>query len=523
MSKKFLYSLAIFAWIPLLITLIYQNSSPLGDVIKFRHDLISDQKWAEKMIRNGEGPVVLKGEKSQFLLKVPEGYNSLNISTKFKNSANDIFQIAVQTNRGTLKRNFLSLDYKPLNSFPWAYTREGKITLYQKYKNYKTIQEFFDHPPLGSVIAFYEFSDLDKIKRQPTVLADYEPSEELQEINHTLRGSHALYVYIKNEDLYLELEKQDINRLEGEDILIVDVTNRESLFTQTVPDDGIVNDSGKVESVQKIKIHIPGLPEGVYKIVLKQPGADALIKNIKTKQHKLVFTNSIYPADSELYDGVLPKPATIYSKGARLTAITREEFSTQELIINDKGILVIDEAEEFYSKELPLGLHKIFIPKSNVQLTDNYFAFSEEAYFEPFEPSFYPYNAKMNLESFDYLITSYTPPVSEDGWLVNNQTFDLSRIETSDRIVPVTLVVSKIYEAETDEERVTMAYLDIEMIRLAPENPGLTDQIMAFFPRLIRTVIAIEPGKRVSWLIDQFSLKNILSFFFQPQAEATLE
>jgi len=523
MARRFLYTLAIFAWIPLLISLVYQNSSPLGDLISFRHDLLSDQKWAEKMIKNGEGPVVLKSEISQFLLKVPEGYNSLNISTKFKNSADDAVKMAVKTNQGTLKRNFLSLDYKPLNNFPWPYVREEKTTLYQKYKNYESLQEFFDNPPLGSVITFYEFSDLDKIRREPVILADYEPSEELQEINHVLRGSHTLYTYIKDEDLYFEFEKQDINWVEGEDALIVDVTNQESLFTQTVPDDGIVDDSGKVESIQKIKTHIPNLSEGVYRIVLKQPGGDALIKNIKTKQHKLVFANTIYLADSGFYDGVLPKPATIYSKGARLTAITREEFSTQELIINDKETLVINEAEKSYSRDFPLGLHKIFIPKSNVQLTDNYFAFSEEAYFEPFDPSFYPYNAEMDLESFDYLITSYTPPINEDGWLVSNQTFDLSKIEIDDRVVPVILVVPKIYKAETDEERVIVNYLDIELLKSAPEDPRLTHKIMAFFPKLIRRARAIEPGKRVSWLMNQLSLRKILSRFFQPPVEAVVK
>jgi len=523
MSKKFLYVLVSFAWIPLLISLIYQNSSPFGDTIKFRHDLISDQSWVEKMVKNEESPVVLKNEISQFLLKVPEGYNSLNINAKFKNSANDAFKIAIKTNQGTIKRNILSFDYKPLNNFVWPYTREGKITLYQKYKNYETLQEFFDYPPLGSVIAFYEFSDLDKITRKPTVLLDYEPNEELQDIRHTLRGSHTLYIYIKNEDLDFEFEKQDINWVEGEDILIVDVSNRESLFTQTVPDDGIIDDSGRVENVQKIKIHIPNLPEGVYKIILNQPGGDALIKNIKTRQHKLVFANKLYLADSELYEGVLLQPTTVYSKGARLTAITQEEFSTQELIINDKVMLVIDKAGEFYSIDLPLGLHKIFIPKSNVQLTDNYFAFSEDAYFEPFSPSFYPYNPEMDLGSFDYLITSYTPPVKENDWLVNNQTFDLSKIEITDRLAPVSLIVSEIWKAENDEERVTVDYLDIKLTKPSPENPRLGHKIMAFFPKLIKSTSAVEPGKRINWLMEQLSPKRILSHFFQSKVGAVVK
>jgi len=253
-----------------------------------------------------------------------------------------------------------------------------------------------------------------------------------------------------------------------------------------VPDDGIVDDSRRAENVQKIKIIIPNLPEGVYKIILKQPGGDALIKNIKTRQRKLVFANKIYLADSELYDGVLPRPTTIYSKGARLTAMTQEEFSTQELIINDESKLMLDEAEKPYSRDFPLGLHKIFIPKSNIQLTDNYFAFSEEAYFEPFNPCLYPYSPKMDLESFDYLITSYTPPTKDNGWLVNNQTFDLTRIETADRLVPVSLIVSEIWRAESDEERITIDYLDIELLKSAPENPRLIHKIMAFLPKLIK-------------------------------------
>lgn len=516
LPKKFLlFILALFAWVPLLVVLTYRNSSPLGDTIRFRHDLISDQRWAEKLTKNGENPAVLEDVTSSFLLKVPEGYSSLGISAKFINSYNSVFQLAVKTNEGTMSRNIRSLDYKPLNDFPWPYIREGEITLYQKHNGYETLQEFFDNPPLDSTIAFYEFSDLDRIQREPAVLSDYKPSKKLQNIGHTLRGSHTLYTYIKNEELYFEFEKQDINWVEGKDVLIVDVTNAESLFTQTVPDDGIVDDSGQVENIQKIKIRIPDLPEGVYRIVLKQPGGDALIKNIKTRQHKLVFASKIYLADSDLYENVSPKPATIYSKGARLTAITREEFSTQELIINDQTKLTLDEAGKPYSIDLPLGLHEIFTPKSNVQLTDNYFAFSKEAYFEPFKPSLYPYNPEMDLESFDYLITSYTPPVNEDGWLVSNQSFDLSKIEIADRLVPVSLIIPEIYRAETDEERVIVDYLDIELTRPAPENPKLAHKILAFFPKLIKTASAVEPRERLNWLKYQLSPKRVFADFFR--------
>jgi len=129
----------------------------------------------------------------------------------------------------------------------------------------------------------------------------------------------------------------------------------------------------------------------------------------------------------------------------------------------------------------------------------------------------------MDLESFDYLITSYTPPINEDGWLVSNQTFDLSKIEIDDRVVPVILVVPKIYKAETDEERVIVNYLDIELLKSAPEDPRLTHKIMAFFPKLIRRARAIEPGKRVSWLMNQLSLRKILSRFFQPPVEAVVK
>lgn len=520
MSKKFLPLLSFCAWLPLLAILTYRHSSPLGNTIKFRHNLTSDQPWAEKMIQNGHGPVVLKNRLSSFLLKVPEGYQTVKIAAKFKNKTNEVFKIAVQTNQGTRKSNIRSLDYQPLNDLPWDSVKENGLILYQKNRNYETLRDFLAHLPTGAVVTFYEVTDLDQLKRKPTVLADYEPSEERQTIGQALRGSHTLYTYLKNEDLDFELEKQDLNQAEGKDVLTIDVSNRESLFTQTVPDDGLTDDSGRVTTIQKVKIKIPGLPEGVYKIVLEQPGGDALIKNLTTPQHKLVFANKIYPVGGGSYQGILPKPVTVYSRGARLTAITREENFTQTLTINDELVFPLTEADQTYSLNLPLGWHKIFIPKNNVQLGDNYFAFSEAAYFEPFDPGLYPYNAQMNQESFDYLLTSYSPPAKEGDWLVNQQTFDTSQLEIVDNLTPVTLIVSEIWKVESDEDRVAIDYLEIEMTKAAPINPRLAQKIIGFFPQLINTARAVEPKKRVSWLRDQFSLKKILSSLFSHQAGA---
>jgi hypothetical protein len=256
-----------------------------------------------------------------------------------------------------------------INNLDWRQVTDTAPFLYAKNDtSIQSLDELIKNNQ-DKILGTYYLSARTLAKHSIDSLFDYTPSTEVTSIDTPLVGKHTLYAFLQDEPFSLSVVKQDLNIVEGEDIMRIRVYHDGELVTERVaPDDGILDASGKGVTEEEVEIKYEGgFPHsGVYKIEI-DANNDTTISSIKTNLHKIVFEGKVLPLEGEV---------PLYTK--------------QE---------VID------------GL--------------GYFALSENHYFEPFVYKRYEVQNESDLEKLDYLLTDYQRPSNNDSWREVTLQFDL--------------------------------------------------------------------------------------------------
>jgi hypothetical protein len=416
---------------------VYSNFTPLGLTVNY--DLAANTNTISPLgPKYRVGPSTYYGQAVSkitddlvyFTTNFPFNFDTATVKVYFQNPSNEqTFSIGFQ-DQSTWHYNTLPFDAPFLNNLKWK--KNGNDTvLYQKKQNYLSADNFFSNPPHNAIIGTFNYdSDIGNSK---VTIPNYKPQTKETVINTPLRGRQVLYAYLQNEPFHMTIEKQDLNWYADPDTVTITVYKDNILVYQAIAgDDGIKDGSHRVMPPTDITISNPGpgLPEnGVYKIVIDANG-DTIIKSIKTNLHKIVFANSIFPvANSDAYSGIASStsPTSVYTNALSLSATaihtTSEQIITvgkQQVNLNELNIPITIIPTDL--------LTKVVIPKSDVVLNgfQGYFAFTPDEYFTPSNYFVLPVNTSDDLNLVDYLVTTYHPSYRENGWLVNEQTFDLS-------------------------------------------------------------------------------------------------
>ena len=265
------------------------------------------------------------------------------------------------------------------------------------------------------------------------IIPDYIKSDQRTIIDRNLRGSHTIYTYLRDEDLNFSFDKFDLNRYAGPDILKVEIikqVNGEKIYSAELPDDGIEGITGSFQPDQDLSIKIPNLEEGVYRIELKG-NDDIVISEIITTQHLLVFSGNLFLIDNEEYfNDFTPgsKPTNLVTNATIITFKTSHPSGLQKISV-DSQFLEINELNRNFKYQNDSGIIGINTPKNDLSIYfDGFIAFAENQYFNPFPDNIIGIKNNTDINSLDYLITEYSPPNNENGWLVKSNTFDLSQL-----------------------------------------------------------------------------------------------
>ncbi|MCX8093342.1 MAG: hypothetical protein N3E50_04165, partial [Candidatus Goldbacteria bacterium] len=292
---------------------------------------------------------------------------------------------------------------------------------------FKSIDEFFNNVPAGSVIA----TNIN-IKQKPIKIENYTPGN--LDINVSLRGNHTLYVYAKD-NLNLEITKQDINWYKNEDTMVVKISDMAGnlIREELLPDDGEAEASKITKTAQTRKINIPNIKEGVYRIDLLN-NADTFIRRIKINQSKLVVQNKIFPVDNKLYKITETKPLRIYTKyemDYKIDFSTAHREGLQDVMINNRIFKIEDKHKTLsYLMKGHKNLIEIYLPKNDISVTvPGYFSFTKDSYFEPFD---YYVTSLENYKDADYIYTDYKEPIIDGDWMIGEVTFDIKEVYVKD-------------------------------------------------------------------------------------------
>lgn len=371
-----------------------------------------------------------------FDLKMPRTFDQAVIRIKYKNSDIPIWNLGVQ--QSPIEGQYLLkpvenkiLDQLIADKIHWSTLEYNETIVIQRNyagKNYETVKDFLNNLPQSN-LAVYHY-DLN----QDYLISGYKKASNKTIINQSIRGSHQIYTYIKDEPLDFIFTVQDINRHSDSDNLKILVSQKDKIIYQTeLSDDGYTEETGPATDKREVKIFLPSLAEGVYKIDL-QTTDDLFIRRIETSQKFVVFKNKVYLAESDEYSGSFKGmetvPAAVYSNGKKIIAETSHMRSLQTLEIAGQPLDITKPHQKFklVLPEIPnKEVYKIIAPKNDVMIiTNGVLSFSSESFFDPLVKAI-DETTDVSGEEINYIVANYASPEEDNDFKTAYIDFDLTK------------------------------------------------------------------------------------------------
>jgi len=348
------------------------------------------------------------------------------VNLKFKGDPKEL-KIGV---KGELKGKYT---YQPLYQRFLESIKQEKFSdllFWQKEKKYKNFLEFAKIPPLGKIIAVYDFD--------PTEIFSYTSPNTTQgefTLNTILRGTHEMLVRVDNSPLTIDVKKQDQNLYKGPDALSIEVYKENKLIIKKeIPDDGIADANNLRLQPQEAKVELDNIENGIYRISLldKSKGGDVRINSIKINQKGVVFSPPIFIIDD--------RPTTIFTDSSQVNARTDHAQGLQTLKISGGKSLEIAKVGTNYrinlnenisqkqatkAASLNQKLTQIDIPKNDLSIKgDGVFTFDKNSYFNPNPLNSTDISGITDTGSIDYVIARYQKVKKDGDWNIAQVYFD---------------------------------------------------------------------------------------------------
>jgi len=302
----------------------------------------------------------------------------------------------------------------------WHTLSKEDLLLVEKDKQFSSVENFLNDPPPVSRIATYNY----KLNKK-FVLPDYSATTSDQVLNTDLLGDYQFFTYIKNEELNFNLTFRDRNRNKDKDPVDINLYFRDELVDSWhLEDDGVSRDTGNFSEPKSVKLRVPDLEEGVYKIEVKA-NDDIVTERIKTSQQKLSFLNKIRLADT------VEGEQNIYTTGEEISAKVFDPAHLQTVPVKrgDKlDQLNINETYKRFSLNRDICSPCRLSPETGgISLFSNgVFSFDKGSLIDPsttqVTPGFDP-----EKRDIKYILARYNPPKREGKYKKATAEFDLTR------------------------------------------------------------------------------------------------
>ena len=415
--------------IVLIISSLIKKDLVLGGKLVIESDLTKKLPmisvlYPEHRVEKQGNYYAIKKEPIYFNVRSPIIFDKAEIEIEFQNNEQERIGLGVAiTEEGWAFKNH-TLYNKTLNDIDWYSISDGINTLYQREENFSDLNNFIKISNTIEGVSAYDF-DLG----ESFIIHDYKPIDNEIIIDNCLRGEHKFYTYIKNEPLDFTFKIQDINRTDGTDPLIIEIYNpkNQKIYSKIISDDGMTTKIDPASDPRYISVYLPNLKKGVYRVELSC-NDDIFIREIKTKQQKIVFIDRLYLCDSREYsDGFVDlkyQPTEIYTNGRLISFYTAHKYGLQTIVLDNKSININKRHKWIRTVSSP-QLSKIYIPKNDLKISSRgIFALNKKHYFNPEIIDLKDYS---DIEEINYIITRYQKPKQTNNeWLKNKVVFNLN-------------------------------------------------------------------------------------------------
>jgi hypothetical protein len=381
--------------------------------------------FPEHRVEKEDKHYLIQDEPVYFTVRSPIEFDEAEVEIEFQSGDLKTIGLGVATIEEGWNFESHTLYNETLNNIDWNNISDGTNTLYQKEEKFNNIADFVKISNSIEGVGAYDF-DLG----ENFTLPNYQANNEEMIIDDCLRGQHEFYTYIKDEALDFTFKIQDINRTDGEDPLIIFVSNprNKKIYSKIISDDGLVSKIDPASDPRYISVYIPDLEEGVYKVEFST-NDDIFIREIKTKQQKIVFIDRLYLCDSKEYsDGFVDlslEASQVYTNGRLIQFYTAHNAGLQTITLDSIGIGIYQKHEWIKAHSNP-KLSRIYIPKNDLKISSRgIFALEKEHYFNPEIINLKDYS---DIEEVNYIIARYQKPKEGDNsWLKNKIKFNLDK------------------------------------------------------------------------------------------------
>jgi len=378
---------------------------------------ISELKPDDRM--EGECLNKIIGEPAYFNLRTPRTFDSAKVTLRYKSNRGPTASDAVGPRDLSIielglladkQKNYIlkPIENKILDELTWDKTESDGVSLFQKNKQFESIDEFLNNLPPKNEIAVYKY-DLPL----QTKIDNYTPSDTATAIEKPLRGPYQIYTYLENEKLDWEFEFYDLNLNEEVDSITVNLYHQNELIV-----------TKNLESIpagnnKKFKLQLSGLPDGFYKIAVVVSN-EILTQQITTKQKIISFINKIWLHEAGNTDII-----TLITDSSEIFARTNNPANLQKILVGDR-VLSIDQTYQQFSQVTTDDITIIRFAKDDLLIIgDGIFSFSAKNLANPSYKKI-GRNTDVDEQKINYIITAYTPPVTQqDEWQVQTLEFDL--------------------------------------------------------------------------------------------------
>jgi len=404
--------------------------------------------------------------------------DNVNITIKFKDNFPENTKFSLGAKDQEEWHYQYNLLYNPtieklMEKYPYQ-TKNGLvlIKINRNIPNY-VIDDFLKDPlPLVKLA-----TDRDIIISEFKIL-NYQPSEFI--INTALRKSPTFYIYSKG-DFEAKIWKRDLNWYDNEDILNISLYDLDDnlIANEIIEDDGEEDkESNKDdEDEQKGNLFVSNLKEGVYKLELEN-NDDMLITKIKLNQNKIVLYKKVFLAQNDIYFNDFEEKSYLYfktPKDIKLIVQTWHDEGIQTIYVN-KGILKIRKKIEEYHLDILASndFYELVSKKNDIKIKGpEFFAFSEESWFNPFEGKNIKYKNDIDYleNNADFVLVKYTPTKYQgNDWRIATTSFNLKDLYIKDGKLSMTFNAPHLNAKKNETNQM---YIPIDWINITVHKPGL--------------------------------------------------
>jgi hypothetical protein len=433
---RYQWKIRLWLWAGLLVVvvfLVWQSVVPTGCIVYERRfpgdDFFVENLEPEDRVGSTEKGIALAvGDPVYFNLRTPRKFNQARLELTYRRSgqaANDPESLPIVSLGVLADAKAWRYRLKPIENYyldnlssDWSCVKEDNLMLFQRKNKYESLEALFTDPPASERIAVYE-AKLD----MPYRFEGYQTATSTRELPVFLRGGYEFLTYIKDEALELEFAFQDLNQNNETDPVSVQLYFKENLLDDWVlPDDGIASGSGLATEIRELAVFEPGLPEGVYKLIVRA-NDDIITQELAYRHLYLSFPGSVRLYQTGRED------IHVFTTSPRLQVKTVHPDSRQIIDFAGSKLALTETYRQFEAESATSAPEYVIgLERDGVTLSGNgNFAFRPD---ELFDPSLRKVDRNFSrfIKETDFILTEYEPQDRQYGeWTQATQVFDLTQ------------------------------------------------------------------------------------------------